>query len=169
MSDTTKWTLPDGTEVGPDSPDGDLRFGAAEAESASDEWAAVADEWGITRRGHPKGGRSRRRPWPHLGHAQGGSMSIKWRAIYEPDACPVPVECEPGAKSDADGFSIYENSHFDSATEAWECLERNALSMVARAGARITDAEKGLALLRADAGEAAKAYDHIRRRGVEGK
>lgn len=82
-----------------------------------------------------------------------------WRADLE-EMKAIQVECPDGRypEKDADGESIYENSHYDKEEDAVECVRRNAEAYVKMAGDRIIEAERNLAEQKDNAANAAKEF-----------
>lgn len=82
-----------------------------------------------------------------------------WRADRK-KLRPVLVDCPNGRypASDADGCTVYDNSHFDTEAAAWGNLRDNLLAHIELVGDRIQQIENQLTEARADAGTAARNY-----------
>lgn len=72
------------------------------------------------------------------------------------------VEGEPHPGKDEDGETCYANTHFEHEESAWVSLYAEAAAFVSLAGRDIENAEQKLAKARAEAGEAAKAFQKVR-------
>lgn len=80
-----------------------------------------------------------------------------WRSDQE--LCrAVLVHCPDGEypAKDADGHSIYENTHFKNEDDAWDCLIQNADARVNLAGHFVIRAEKALHDAQVESAEAVK-------------
>lgn len=86
-----------------------------------------------------------------------------WRADKEKWE-PVLVACPNGLypEKDADGISIFENSHFESKALAWEFLLLESEAWVCLSGNDVVRVENTLAQVRSEAAEAAKAYSIVK-------
>ena len=77
---------------------------------------------------------------------------------------PIEVACPDGLhpNKDADGISIYENTHFKTEREAWQNIEDNVTAGVSLAGSEVKRAEEMMRLAEKNAADAVKAYDNWR-------
>jgi hypothetical protein len=77
---------------------------------------------------------------------------------------PVRVHCPDGRypAHDADGKIVYENTHFDSERDAWECLFRNAQAGVSLAGGRVKEARQRVLEANQYAADMAVEFETVR-------
>lgn len=77
--------------------------------------------------------------------------------VDESGVRPVAVECDKPMFpfSDADGKTIYDNTHFASEDDAWEAQRRDVLAEVELAGRAVQHARAALSAAEAEAGRAA--------------
>ncbi len=88
-----------------------------------------------------------------------------WRAD-EKQQEPVLVECPNGLypAKDVDGFTVFENTHFENKEHAWDKLLRESEAWVMHSGCEIPRIEKKLQEAQQDAAEAAKMYAAVRQK-----
>lgn len=100
-------------------------------------------------------------------------MPTVWKAMD--DEPPRQVECEVFAHphNDAEGDTIYVNTHFATEAEAWEASEAEAAAHVSLAASGVKHARSALAKAEKEAADAAVHFatirDARRRRDREGK
>lgn len=73
---------------------------------------------------------------------------------------PVLVDCPDGRypARDADGYLIFENTHFESEEAAWQRLEKELTSKLYLTGCALIEAEKQTQKRKEDAADIAKAW-----------
>jgi phosphate starvation-inducible protein PhoH len=84
-------------------------------------------------------------------------MKTMWRAEADMTA-PKQVEAEPWPGKDADGVSVYTNTHFATVEDAWESLLSERAAHVAIAGRTVTSARRELRQAEEEAGRAAELF-----------
>lgn len=82
----------------------------------------------------------------------------KWRAIQ--------VECSDGLylEKDADGVDIYENTHFKTAEEAWESLERESMAWLKGSTKELKRLKSSIEIVKDEIAEAAEKVVLVRER-----
>ena len=105
-------------------------------------------------------------------HTKGQGRQMKLYRAECKDLAPVLVECPDNCRdmlsqNDADGRTIYDNSHFDTEADAWGSLMSDAEAWVSMSGRDIKADKIRLAKAREVAGDAAERFVDVKR-GMDG-
>jgi hypothetical protein len=87
---------------------------------------------------------------------------IRYKRV-EDKPYPVAVECEKRGypHPDADGATQFENTHFDTEAEAWQCVLDNATAWHSMAVHGLREAEQRVQHRLEELGTAAKHFDDV--------